>query len=54
MLTMGELAARAGVPTPTVRYHERRGLIAEAPRTPWGYRRGHAPAPPRPCPRSPA
>lgn len=38
MLTIGELAARAGVPTPTVRYYERRGLIAEAPRTPSGYR----------------
>jgi len=38
MLTIGELAGRAGVPTPTVRYYERRGLIAEAGRTASGYR----------------
>ena len=37
-MTIGELAARAGVPTATVRYYERRGLIAAAPRTPAGYR----------------
>lgn len=35
---IGELAALAGVPTATVRYYERRGLIAPARRTPSGYR----------------
>ena len=28
LLTIGEVAARAGVPTSTVRYYERRGLLA--------------------------
>jgi DNA-binding transcriptional MerR regulator len=28
MLTIGEVAERAGVPTSTVRYYERRGLLA--------------------------
>ncbi|MEY2418746.1 MAG: MerR family transcriptional regulator, redox-sensitive transcriptional activator SoxR [Actinomycetota bacterium] len=28
MIAIGELAARAGVPTSTVRYYERRGLLA--------------------------
>lgn len=37
-LKIGQLAARAGVPTATVRYYERRGLIAPAPRTATGYR----------------
>lgn len=37
-MTIGELATLAGVPAPTVRYYERRGLIAEAPRTRSGYR----------------
>ena len=37
-MTIGELAARAGVPTATVRYYEPRGLLAAAPRTPAGYR----------------
>ena len=43
-MTIGELAARAGVPTATVRYYERRGLIAAAPRTPAGYRQYDAEA----------
>lgn len=38
MLTIGELAARAGVPTTTIRYYERKGVIAKVPRTPAGYR----------------
>jgi MerR family copper efflux transcriptional regulator len=37
-MTIGEVVELAGVPVPTVRYYERRGLIAEAPRTPAGYR----------------
>lgn len=37
-MRIGEMAAQAGVPTATVRYYERRGLIAEATRTPAGYR----------------
>jgi DNA-binding transcriptional MerR regulator len=37
-MSIGEVAALAGVPTPTVRYYERRGLIAAAPRTWAGYR----------------
>jgi Hg(II)-responsive transcriptional regulator len=37
-MNIGEVAALADVPTATVRYYERRGLIAEAPRTPSGYR----------------
>lgn len=37
-MRISEVAALAGVPTATVRYYERRGLIAEAARTPAGYR----------------
>jgi MerR family transcriptional regulator, mercuric resistance operon regulatory protein len=38
LLTIGELAQRAGVNIETVRYYERRGLIDEPPRSPSGYR----------------
>lgn len=34
----GELADRAGVNSETLRYYERRGLVAKPPRTPGGYR----------------
>lgn len=34
----GELASRAGVNAQTLRYYERRGLLAEPPRAPSGYR----------------
>lgn len=37
-MRIGEVAALAGVPTATVRYYERRGLVAEAARTDAGYR----------------
>lgn len=37
-MNIGEVAALAGVPTATVRYYERRGLINKAPRTASGYR----------------
>lgn len=37
-MTIGEVAALAEVPPATVRYYERRGLIAAAPRTRAGYR----------------
>ncbi|WP_433561216.1 MerR family transcriptional regulator [Nocardia sp. CA-151230] len=33
-----EVAARAGVNVQTLRYYERRGLLAEPPRSPGGYR----------------
>ena len=33
-----EVAAQAGVNTQTLRYYERRGLLAEPPRSPAGYR----------------
>jgi MerR family copper efflux transcriptional regulator len=38
-LTIGRLAARAGVGVATIRFYERRGLLAEPERTPAGYRR---------------
>lgn len=37
-MTIGRLAEAAGVPTDTVRYYERRGLLAEPRRTAGGYR----------------
>ena len=37
-LTIGAVARQAGVPLDTVRYYERRGLVAPPPRTPAGYR----------------
>jgi DNA-binding transcriptional MerR regulator len=37
-LTIGQLAEAAGVHLETVRYYERRGLLAEPPRSPAGYR----------------
>lgn len=37
-MTIGEVAVRAGVPVATVRYYERRGLIAQPRRTTSGYR----------------
>jgi DNA-binding transcriptional MerR regulator len=37
-LTIGGLADAAGVNVETIRYYERRGLLAEPPRTPSGYR----------------
>lgn len=37
-MKIGDIAAAAGVPSATVRFYERRGLIPEAPRTPAGYR----------------
>ncbi len=37
-MTIGTLAEAAGVNVPTVRYYERRGIIAEPPRTASGYR----------------
>lgn len=43
-MTIGEVAALAGIPTATVRYYERRGLIAPTPRTASGYRRYDAEA----------
>jgi DNA-binding transcriptional MerR regulator len=37
-LTIGELARQAAVNVETIRYYERRGLLAEPPRTRAGYR----------------
>ncbi|MFQ5747036.1 MAG: heavy metal-responsive transcriptional regulator [Gemmatimonadota bacterium] len=37
-MRIGELAKLAGVTPDTVRYYEREGLLAAAPRTPSGYR----------------
>lgn len=37
-MRIGEVAALAGVPTATVRYYERRGIIAEVARSAAGYR----------------
>jgi Hg(II)-responsive transcriptional regulator len=38
MMTIGQLAERAGVNIETVRYYERRGLLSEPARTDAGYR----------------
>ena len=38
-LKIGEVARRAGVSVEAIRYYERLGLIARAPRTPSGYRK---------------
>lgn len=38
-LTIGQVAARAGVGVETVRFYERRGLIRQPPRLGLGYRR---------------
>ena len=37
-ITIGQLAQAAGVPTTTVRYYERRGLLLPERRSPHGYR----------------
>lgn len=37
-MKIGELSALAGVPAATIRYYERRGILAEPPRTDSGYR----------------
>ena len=37
-MTIGELAASAGVNVETVRFYERKGILPEPPRTPAGYR----------------
>ena len=37
-LTIGEVAKRSGIGIETVRFYERKGLIAEPPRTDSGYR----------------
>jgi len=37
-LRIGTVAERSGLSVDTVRFYERRGLIARAPRTPAGYR----------------
>ena len=37
-LRSGQVAAVAGVNLPTLRYHERRGLLAKPERTPGGHR----------------
>lgn len=38
-MKIGQLASLAGVPAATIRYYERRGILAEPPRTHSGYRR---------------
>lgn len=38
-MKIGDIATAAGVPTATVRFYERRGLLPKAPRTPAGYRK---------------
>lgn len=38
-MRIGELAALAGVPPATIRYYERRGILAAPPRSKAGYRR---------------
>lgn len=42
-LSIGQLAQAAGVHVETVRYYERRGLLAEPPRSPAGYRQYSTP-----------
>ena len=37
-MTIGSVAEAAEVKVPTIRYYERRGIIAEPPRSPSGYR----------------
>lgn len=37
-LTIGQLAKRGGVNLETIRYYERRGILARPPRTSSGYR----------------
>jgi len=46
-LTVSALARRAGVPASTIRYYERRGLLAPASRSTSGYRLFDAQAPAR-------
>jgi MerR family transcriptional regulator, copper efflux regulator len=41
---IGELAARSGVPVKTIRYYEEIGVLAQAERTPSGYRDYDEPA----------
>ena len=48
-MRISEVAVVAGVPTATVRYYERRGLIEPATRTASGYRRYDAEAARRLC-----
>ncbi|MFQ5537223.1 MAG: MerR family DNA-binding protein [Gemmatimonadota bacterium] len=38
VLTIGQLASRAGVGVETLRFYERKGLLPPPPRTPAGYR----------------
>ena len=38
-LTIGQVASQAGVNLQTVRYYQRRNLIAQPPKPAWGYRR---------------
>lgn len=37
-MRIGEVADAAGVPTPTIRFYERKGLLPQPPRGPNGYR----------------
>lgn len=37
-MTIGSVAEAAGVEVPTIRYYERRGIIADPPRSATGYR----------------
>ncbi|MCX4550279.1 heavy metal-responsive transcriptional regulator [Streptomyces sp. NBC_01387] len=46
-MRIGELAARSGLTTKTIRYYEQAGLMPEPPRTPGGYRDYPATAEPR-------